>query len=401
MSDGLVVGVERDVVFNTLIQDKSPIMISPVVKKGVPVESMTLQNTEYKIYPQGILFFKRFLPQWQPIDTLLRNNAKANIRLTVSFYHRGRALFFVSTLNLVQNGYALTLPPQVYKMNDLSFDNASLVSASIFREGISGIYARCMQLKGYRMFENRLWMNFSKKDFDSARPLLKNIANLEGVELSEYTQELIKKTKLVMYLPDRHLPEKNHFPYPLTITRNNREILSTKKLEEEITNSGHRVLIPLCESPKKDVHSIMSLSSQKSKISPSDVLETLLLLPVCNYLAHENKRYSLFSNHTSDLSILCITDTKIVLASSSAKKNILSSIKKSEIVEFPLLEGQEYTLKLHIPLETMVRTIMVTITVSKIYSNDYKASCAICSFSNVQEEDKRFLYESFNRAKLR
>ncbi len=399
MSNGLI-GIERDVVLNTLIQDKSPIIVSPVVKPGVSVEQMTLQSSEYKIYPQGILFFKRFIPQWKPIDDLLRSNTKANIRLTVSFYHRGRGIFFISSLNLVQNGYALTLPAQVYKMDESPRELKNEVNASLFLEGVSGIYVRCIQAKGFRLFDNKLWLNFSKRDSEKSKSLLQSIALLEEISPKEYTQELLSKTKLLMYLPDKKLPEKNHFPFLLSITRNNREILSTKKLEEEIEECKYSVLIPLCESPRKEVHTIVGLKPNKNKITPSDVMDTLLLLPICSYLAQENKK-TFFSHQTSFLHIICITDAKIVLGSFFEKKSIIPHMGKYHDQGFPLALGQEYIVKLHIPVGKMQRTIFVTISVLNIYSSDNKASCAICSFKNLQEEDRRFLYEKYNKAKLR
>ncbi len=399
MSDGLI-GLERDVILQTLIQDKSPIMISPVVKKGVRVESMTLQPGEYKIYPQGILFFKRFLSQWKPIDDLLRSDAKVTIRMTVSFYHRGRGLFFISALNLVQKGYALTPPVQVFKMDDSDIENANEISGSIFREGVSGIFAKCVQIKGFMLFENRLWMNFPKKDFEHAKEVLKSIAKLEDVVLLDYSHELICKTKLLMYLPDKKLPEKNHFPYPVTITQSNREILSSKRLAEEIGQYSHNVFIPLCESPRREVHSIVGLMPTGKKISPSDINDTLLLLSVSRYLANESKRHSFFSSHVNPLSILCITDTTIVFGFTAHKKNFISSLMKTDEQRFPLSEGQEYTLKLHIPVEKMIRTVLVTIVVAKVYINDHNSACALCSYVNLQEEDRRFLYEKFTKTKL-
>ncbi len=399
MSDGLI-GIERDVVLNTLIQDKSPIIISPVVKPGVSVEQMTLQSSEYKIYPQGILFFKRFIPQWKPIDDLLRSNVKANIRLTVSFYHRGRGIFFISNLNLVQNGYALPLPAQVHKMDESPLESKNEVTATLFFEGASGIYVRCIQAKGFRLFDNKLWLNFSKRDSEKSKSLLQSIALLEEISPKEYTQELLSKTKLIMYLPDKKLPEKNHFPFSMSITRNNREILSTEKLEEEIGECKHSVLIPLCESPRKEVHTIVGLIPNKKNVTPSDVMDTLLLLPVCSYLSQENKK-TFFSHQTNFLHIICITESQIILGSFFEKRSLIPPLGKINDQVFPLAMGQKYILKLHIPIEKMHRTILVTISVSKIYNNENKASCALCSFINLQEEDRRFLYEKYNKAKLR
>ena len=46
----------------------------------------------------------------------------------------------------------------------------------------------------------------------------------------------------------------------------------------------------------------------------------------------------------------------------------------------------------------LCRVIKITMSVSKIYKNQTGSSvCAVCTFSKIKEEDRRFLYEKFYR----
>ncbi len=385
MTDELI-GIERDVVLNTLIQDKSQIVIFPVVKTGFSVEKMTLQSNEYKIYPQGILFFKRFLHHWKAIDDLLKNPANGSVRMNISFSHRGRGLYFISVLNRVRNGYALMLPSQVYKITEEKKDIFDEVSAKIFFEGFSNVYSRCEQSKNFTLFENNPWLYFSQKDFECSKEVLKNAASLEKVQLSQHCTKIMYDTKLLLYIPEKKIPKWNFFPFPVTVTEELVSYSIKKLVEDEVSSCIHPLYIPLCESPNANIHSILGLKAKVLLLTPSDVQDTLLLLPVCRFLSQQIDANPL-AVESNTLTIVCISETSIVLG--------YLRPKKKNAIDFPLVKGQEYTLQLCVPVENLVRTITTKISVMNIYNNGLQATCGVCRFLNLQEEDRRFLHEKY------
>ena len=62
---------------------------------------------------------------------------------------------------------------------------------------------------------------------------------------------------------------------------------------------------------------------------------------------------------------------------------------------FPLTEGGEYRIRIRIFIGPVCRVLDATFFVSKLYKNGEGALCAFCSFSRIQEEDRRFLYEKY------
>ncbi len=399
MSDELI-GIERDVVLSALIHDKATITISPVVKKNVKAENMILQNTEYKIYPQGIVFFKRFLSQWQAIDNVLDTNEKNNVKMNVSFYYKGRGLYGISTLKKVQNGYVVILPTNIQKMNSYSDENAKIVSGKIFLSGFTGVHSVFEQLKDFPLFDNKLWQHFSRNEFERAQYFLKNIATLEEIQLEEVCEKLIQNTKLLLYFPEKKIPKRNFFPFPLSITTSHIEDDISEPIRDFVSNTPYKMLVPLSESPKKDVYTILGMKPKMVSLTPNDVLDTLLMLPVCRYLIKDNKTDISPSVQTT-LSVLCITDTSILFGYQKDKKHIFSSTKKSGEWDFPLAQGQEYSLQLNIPVRSMLRTIVLSFSVVQIFKDEKRVGCALCRYTSLQEEDRRFLYEKFTKSKLR
>ncbi len=398
MSKG-VVGVEREIVLNTLMHDQSPLMVSPVVKKGVAVDSMTLQSDEYKIYPEGILFFKRFLSQWQVILDVLASNRRANVRMSVVFYHRGRGLFFISSLKKVRNGYALMIPERVQKLQEEDNECVGEINAKIFLENSSGIHAKCQEVGHFTLFNNNVWQNFSRSDFENSQKFLKEYALLEESSLGDKCKGIITNSKKILYAPEKKIPKRNFFPFSATITERFLSYNSDTELEKELEQCQYSTYIPLCARPSEPVHTILGAKAKMVLLSPSDLLETIVLLPLCRYLGIEHKS-KLTSSSLPHLDIICITDSAIVLGMNMEKSKAFSFRKTTEH-DFPLMKYQEYVLQLRVPVENMVRTISVRINVSNIYKNDSKAACALCRFINLQEEDRRFLYEKYYKTKMR
>lgn len=110
----------------------------------------------------------------------------------------------------------------------------------------------------------------------------------------------------------------------------------------------------------------------------------LQLIPVCNYLTNlsENKIESI-QNRKKELSILYIDHERIVLGDSS----LVDDYK----------EGTEFGMKLSFSIKDspiLSRDIFVSFYINKIYKNkETNKICIDCVYTNIQEEDVRYLYE--------
>lgn len=392
-----IIGIERDVVLASIISDKTPLMIRPLVLKDERVESMTLKYTEYRIFSQGILFFQKLFPQWYKLQTWQSNNPKnTGPRVQITFFYRGRGLYFVSSLKRVQNGYALVVPEKVIKMTDFIPTDEKKVSAKVYHPGDTLVQAHCLEKEGFNLFENRVWLNFSEQETKAAEKYLKQIAGLTKATLLENCMDLLERTKLILYIPDKKIPNRNYFPYTATVTTDDVETIESVYIEPELAETTYDTYIPLATTPAEKVHSIFGMKAKMVVTSPIDISERLLLLPVCRFFIQNNKNESPVQGRAESLSILYITDSVIVLGGMTALRRSSQVDMQPDSEGFPLQQGLEYTLQLSIPLVAMKRLIKVSIFVSHIFKNEKGSICVLCRFSNLQEEDKRFLYEKFN-----
>lgn len=109
----------------------------------------------------------------------------------------------------------------------------------------------------------------------------------------------------------------------------------------------------------------------------------IYLIPVCRFLTEKKIGFQSIQGRSENPEILYVNHECMVLGSSSA--------------EFPLNIGTEYSVKLYFPLEIKplsVRTVDATFLVLSTYEDDtgIKKS-AVCRFTDMKEEDMRFVYE--------
>ncbi|MFI3257475.1 MAG: hypothetical protein R3Y36_04170 [Spirochaetales bacterium] len=396
MSNALF-GVERDVILDAVISDKTPFMLRPLVKNNEKIVTMTLKYNEYRIYSRRILFFSQLLPQWISHYTLSAENPN-NFTVNVTFFYRGRGLYFVAPLKRVNNGYVLIVPNTLFKIPNEEFNENDAVVAQIYQSGYSGVHSHCIEKKGFNIFENRLWLHFSPKESTDAENYLGEIAGLRRVNVPPYFQSIITRTKLLLYITGKKIPKRNFFPYPVTITDGMIAQTERAYIDEELKTATREVYIPFATAPDKNIHSIFALQKKAVPASPIGIFNTLLLLPICRFFVYADKDDAVVRGHSDALHILCITDSAIVLGRKIADHAPFSSLVQSGLHDFPLKKDCEYSMHLFIPLATMKRKITLTITVSDVLKNKKNTTCALCRFANIKEEDRRFLYERFNQS---
>lgn len=117
------------------------------------------------------------------------------------------------------------------------------------------------------------------------------------------------------------------------------------------------------------------------------------LIPVVRFLAEESQGAKMQSieGRTEPLEVLFANHERIVFGT------------KTNAAETSLKEGCEYALEMLFPMKRPLndRKIFTTCRVESIYFDDEKkASCSVCRYTSIQEEDLRFLYEKCTNEKL-
>lgn len=108
------------------------------------------------------------------------------------------------------------------------------------------------------------------------------------------------------------------------------------------------------------------------------------LIPICNFLTYkEIEKVEAFQNKTKPINILYVDHERIVFG--------------IENDSFKFVQGCEYGLKMSYSIKNspiLSRDIFVTFSINKIYKNENNEKCCVdCRYTNLQEEDLRFIYE--------
>ncbi|WP_428771610.1 hypothetical protein V1L52_05995 [Treponema sp. HNW] len=372
-------GIARDVIAEFLCAEKPPLTLrsSLIQNKGEMI--FHLSANRY------LAFSGRFL--LLPLTPVLQKLAELPV-VYVVFFYKGRGVYFSGPLQPVKNGFAFVLPQKVFKTPD-SAEGVGSVSAKIYVPGISGVRAECNLKKGYDIFDNRLWLGFSKEEAVLSAPFLRTAASLKSVPLSPLCRQIVDKTKRILYIPGKKIPGRNFFPYPVSVTADDLSDTEFAETERELEDAEYDVYIPLALSETESVHTILAFKSHRPMTAPSDVEERLFLLPVCRFLGEIQKNTGAVRGRAEPLSVLCLTHSLIILGGAVIQDSGGFS------PPFPLIKGNEYMIHIRIAQARIFRILKIKMAVSKIYKNTAGSVCAVCMFSNIKEEDCRFLYEKF------
>lgn len=117
------------------------------------------------------------------------------------------------------------------------------------------------------------------------------------------------------------------------------------------------------------------------------------LIPVVRFLAEESQgaKVQSIEGRAEPLEVLFANHERIVFGA------------RTNAAETSLKEGCEYALEMLFPMKRPLndRKIFTTCRVESIYFDDEKkASCSVCRYTSIQEEDLRFLYEKCTNEKL-
>lgn len=369
-------GVERDVVLVSLYSYKTNLILSSKNDKPVivPINS-------YGIPAQNLIF----IPKQIFLNTL--PHFKENTEITVCFFYQGRGIFFKVIPKSTANGYGLFIPKILYKQEDKKNQENFQATANLFytEQEEKGRFLTCFSNEKYPLFTPFLWNYFSETDLHAAELYLEKIANLKICNNIPELEKIFEKKQKILYLPEHIIPSKNYFPYEATFTTHD-------DLELDFDVLKNEVYIPFSTKNQNITkpHTICSMIQELVTISPLEIEDSVSSLPICKFLSATYNEIKSVQGRFSPLQILYINDGMIILG--------------LEDGDFPLQLKSEYPISIFVDLPIGKREIFVTIFVSRIYTNkDFspkqannnssKRTVAICKYTSIKEEDRRFLFE--------
>ena len=369
-------GVERDVVLVSLYSYKSNLILSSKDDKPaiVPINS-------YGIPAQNLIF----IPKQIFINSL--PHFTENTEITVCFFYQGRGIFFKGIPKSTVNGYGLFIPKILYKQQDKEKQKTFQATANLFYTGQEekGRFLTCFSNEKFPLFTPFLWNYFSETDLLGAEKYLEEIANLKICNNIPELEKIFEKKQKILYLPEPIIPSKNYFPYEATFTTKDDLRIDFNILKNE-------VYIPFSDKNQNinKPHTICTMIQELVTISPLDIEDSVSSLPICKFLSTTSNEIKSVQGRFSPLQILYINDGMIILG--------------LEDGDFPLQLKSEYPISIYVDLPIGKREIFVTVFVSRLYTNkDFdskqsngnssKRTAAICKYTSIKEEDRRFLFE--------
>lgn len=372
-------GVERDVVLVPLYTRKTNLIInsSKDTPGIIPTTSYATPNQNFLFIPQNV--FLSTLPHFTE-----------NSEITVCFFYQGRGIFFKSKPQPTMYGYGMMIPQVLYKQQDKNPETIYEVTGKIFytEKEENGRYISCVSNPNFHLFTPYLWHYFSENDVCKSYEFLKKIAKIDICEKNKEMESIFVKDSKILYLPEGKIPSKNYFPYAATFT--------TEELTMFPAFMDKEVYIPFLDKSKGDTmpHSVGYIIQDSVILSPLDIEDAISMLPICKFFSMNQNEFSSIQGRAVPLEILFINSNFLIIG---LKEGV-----------FPLQKGSEYPISLYIRLPIGKREVFVNVYISRIFeSTNYISSkqtsieknktVALCRYTSIKEEDRRFLFEKLNK----
>lgn len=364
--------IERDIVLEAVQQFSSPWIIQA---KG-SASRIFIPQGKATIHAGKILFVPAAAMPQEVFSPIL------GIDAAVFFFYGGRGMFFSSRAQKTAQGTAFIISPAIYKQDDDASSRNSRISAKLYYDGITNAASviNAESSADYPLFNPCTWLHFTRDQITSCHNLLFDVADLEPVSFPEHSpaQEALEISKRILYLPEHKLPEKNFFPFEAGITQDDVFSSELSLLYAHAADHDSECFIPFAQSADHNIHSVCALRSDSPVLSPFEILRTTMLLPGVRYLAETDDTIHGTLNRQYPLTILYITESKIVLGSR----------QQDNLLQY----GTELPIVFSADCGPIQREITGTVKISQRYDNGPRY-IVVGNLLNLKEEDKRFLYE--------
>ena len=366
MNDVLT-GIERDVVIDYL---RSELPVLSIRLNIMQDAGFSVPAGQYSIQQTAIIFSERFVPQY----------AKSlQTEILVSFYFKKRGLFFNSVLQSKNSTCAVGIPNTISKIEDTQsepvFENyyGKLLYAS--KKGQTEV-AFSSNVR-YLLFNPFVWRNVKLSTaffeiLEANTAFIRSNQNGNLIECMCESQEM-----LLVY--GKRFPEKNPFPFKACLLNDELQkkpagIVSTYK--REVDSFAGNLFVPFSDSKKTVAAEIpVTFFSQMAFTQACEkIMEQLAFVPAVSYLAEKKEENTAVQDRISPLELVYISERYVTFVCSS------------KTISF--VPMQEYSFLINIGY----RNVRAKCSVRHVFEHDGKIA-AICVFTRLNPEDKRFLYE--------
>ncbi len=366
MNDVLT-GIERDVVIDYL---RSELPVLTVKLNFMQDSGFIVPAGQYLIQQTAIIFSERFVPQY----------AKSlQTEVVVSFYFKKRGLFFNSVLQSKNSKCAVGIPNIISKIEDTQpekvFEN---YSGKLLYAATKGQTEVAFSSNArYPLFNPFVWRNVKLSAaffeiLEANTAFIRSNQNGNLIECMCESQEM-----LLVY--GKRFPEKNPFPFKACLLNEELQkkpvgIVSTYK--REVDSFAGNLFVPFSDT-KKTVAAEIPITFFSQTAFPQaceKIVEQLAFIPAVSYIAEKKEENTAVQDRISPLEIVYISERYVTFVCSS------------KTISF--VPMQEYSFLINIGY----RNVRAKCGVRHVFEHDGKIA-AICVFTRLNPEDKRFLYE--------
>ncbi|GMO60172.1 MAG: hypothetical protein Ta2A_06250 [Treponemataceae bacterium] len=377
--------LERDIIISYLIE--SHVILNVIYRN----KTNTLENIRLETGFDGVVVentgFIRIKKNISNIEQVLGRS------IAIVFYFRKLGLTFHSKLTREDDAFCFDIPANIFRLNEKQGEISKQVSADIYLNVTEGkkLALACIAKGKYQLFKCETWQNFGESNKALALTLLQQYSGITFKQIGRQLYDAVENTSRLLYLENGYLPKKNPFSIDTCILKHewNEQVADIAEVINQMSTLTEKLYIPL------DREQLLAGAVAGTPIVQKDIENMIAILALCNYLAaaedfgaaQDNPALAAGSigsagpiENERPLTIAFISDAFFILGGAENT--------------FPLEEGKEYAIQISCMMPIGRRNIFVTAFNSKIYRSEKNGKCAaVLTYSVLQTEDKRFLFE--------
>lgn len=378
----VLTGIERDVVIEYMRRESPNMKVCASAEEDA---SFDLKKGEYTITQTAVIFPARLVPKWMQYE-------KPSV--SVTFYFNRRGLRFSSVLQTKGANAAFVIASAIEKVNDTVVNQSeSNVQCKLYYNTNTNTslrtpildeknYVNCISTSAFLLFNHLVWQNIDISNEELFFAVLERHSCFRRAELPRTLEELMRRSGKLLFVPQKRIPQMKPFPYDACLTTDDLRgggKLLMQTIADELSLIPDFVYMPLGKSLKLHVVSLDSYFFGNENEAGNEELSAkteaqLAFLPACSYVSRSFEQEGAVQNRIEPIELLYITDTVICFG--------------CPVRTIRFTEGQEYFLCMKIGM----RKIVTGVRVDHVLEVSERTG-AVCAFTSLKAEDRRFLYE--------
>ncbi len=360
----MLTGIERQLILEYLATETPPITFISEQKEDVPI-----------IFPEGTISFSNTKGSITLAATRLL--PASPIEGHIQFYYRKLGLCFSTTIT--QNGpmgASFPIPERIERISGFTEETTPVKGKVFYSFQNIKPCASCVSTHDYQLYNPFVWRELpDSDDFRKKLIALLKSFNFHICRTPATFTKTLAATQKILYIINGKLPQRQPF--------NSDVCLLSAELPIALAHKGlSGLFIPLDASAQT-----CAVSTEIIK-NDAELDRLLSHFCGCKYLAQHQPLPDV-QGRIEPLSIIYLSSYGFVLG--GQKNQSLSLLKDGDTFQI-LLEEES-------PIGS--RLIQSTIKITEHIIGDDDKQCIFCAFTEIQEEDKRFLFERFNGKKYK